>query len=74
MHSALAEPLDDDRLDKQALKIAQEKEVDDPVAYHYGYPYAEMGGASIVLAMIVIILIYSKNKDSENIAINAPVK
>lgn len=27
-----------------------------------------MGGASIVLAMIVIILIYSKNKDSENIA------
>ncbi|MEK3546211.1 PTS sugar transporter subunit IIC [Lactobacillus crispatus] len=32
------------------------------------YPYAEMGGASIVLAMIVIILIYSKNKDSENIA------
>ena len=31
-----SEPLDDDRLDKQALKIAQEKEVDDPVAYHYG--------------------------------------
>ena len=31
-----SEPLDDDRLDKQALKIAQEKGVDDPVAYHYG--------------------------------------
>ena len=30
-----SEPLDD-RLDKQALKIAQEKGVDDPVAYHYG--------------------------------------
>ena len=30
-----SEPLDD-RLEKQAMKIAQEKEVDDPVAYHYG--------------------------------------
>ena len=26
----------DDRLDKKAMEIAQEKEVDDPVAYHYG--------------------------------------
>ena len=30
-----SEPLDD-RLDKKAMKIAQEKGVDDPVAYHYG--------------------------------------
>ena len=30
-----SEPLDD-RLEKTAMKIAQEKGVDDPVAYHYG--------------------------------------
>ena len=30
-----SEPLDD-RLKKQAMKIAEEKGVDDPVAYHYG--------------------------------------
>lgn len=32
------------------------------------YPYAVMGGASIVLAMIVIILITRRNKENENIA------
>lgn len=32
------------------------------------YPYASMGGASIALALIVIVLIARKNKESENIA------
>lgn len=32
------------------------------------YPYAAMGGASIALALIVIVLVTRKEKDSENIA------